>query len=166
MNGADALVESLNREGVEVIFGISGGAALPIYDALTKENARGIWNILTRHEQGAAHMAEGYARVSGKVGVCLATSGPGATNLVTGIADALLDSVPIVALTGQVPTSVIGTDAFQESDIIGIMVAECRGYIQNWWGQGHEIPERSAQRILKTADQILKAGTDQGVRSC
>ena len=120
MNGADALVESLKREGVEVIFGISGGAALPIYDALTKENARGIWNILTRHEQGAAHMAEGFAKVSGKVGVCLATSGPGATNLVTGIADAVMDSVPIVAITGQVPTRVIGTDAFQESDIIGI----------------------------------------------
>jgi acetolactate synthase-1/2/3 large subunit len=120
MNGADALVESLKREGVEVIFGISGGAALPIYDALTKENARGIWNILTRHEQGAAHMAEGYAKVSGKVGVCLATSGPGATNLVTGIADASMDSVPIVAITGQVPTHVIGSDAFQEADIMGI----------------------------------------------
>ncbi len=114
MNGADALVESLKREGVEVIFGISGGAALPIYDALTKENASSIRNILTRHEQGAAHMAEGYAKASGKIGVCLATSGPGATNLVTGIADAALDSVPIVAITAQVPTHVIGTDAFQE----------------------------------------------------
>ncbi|MCH8882253.1 MAG: biosynthetic-type acetolactate synthase large subunit [SAR324 cluster bacterium] len=120
MNGADALVESLKREGVEVIFGISGGAALPIYDALTKDNASSIRNILTRHEQGAVHMAEGYAKASGKIGVCLATSGPGATNLVTGIADAALDSVPIVAITAQVPTHVIGTDAFQESDIVGI----------------------------------------------
>ncbi|MCZ6556773.1 MAG: biosynthetic-type acetolactate synthase large subunit [SAR324 cluster bacterium] len=119
MNGAEALVKSLNEEKVDVIFGISGGAALPIYDALVKEGKE-IENILTRHEQGAAHKAEGYARASGKVGVCLATSGPGATNLVTGIADAILDSIPIVAITGQVPTHAIGTDAFQESDILGI----------------------------------------------
>ncbi|MCZ6556373.1 MAG: thiamine pyrophosphate-binding protein, partial [SAR324 cluster bacterium] len=103
MNGAEALVKSLKEEKVDVIFGISGGAALPIYDALVKVGKE-IENILTRHEQGAAHMAEGYARASGKVGVCLATSGPGATNLVTGIADAILDSIPIVAITGQVPT--------------------------------------------------------------
>ncbi|MDH4120707.1 MAG: biosynthetic-type acetolactate synthase large subunit [Deltaproteobacteria bacterium] len=120
MNGAEALLESLRREGVDVIFGISGGQALPIYDALAKEGAGGIRNILTRHEQGAAHMAEGYAKSTGKVGVCLATSGPGATNLVTGIADAILDSVPMVAITGQVPTTFIGTDAFQEADIMGI----------------------------------------------
>ncbi|MCZ6843298.1 MAG: biosynthetic-type acetolactate synthase large subunit [SAR324 cluster bacterium] len=119
MNGAEALVKSLKEEKVDVIFGISGGAALPIYDALVKVGKE-IENILTRHEQGAAHMAEGYARASGKVGVCLATSGPGATNLVTGIADAILDSIPIVAITGQVPTHAIGTDAFQESDILGI----------------------------------------------
>lgn len=118
MNGAEALVESLKLEGVKHIFGISGGQALPIYDALWKEKS--IHNILVRHEQAAAHMAEGYARSSGRVGVCLATSGPGATNLVTGIADAVLDSIPIVAITGQVPTTSIGTDAFQESDIMGI----------------------------------------------
>src|SRR5262249_41084802 len=120
MNGADALVEALKREGVQHIFGISGGAALPIYDALSKPEAQSIKNLLVRHEQAAAHMAEGYAKATGKVGVCLATSGPGATNLVTGIADAILDSVPIVAITGQVPTNLIGTDAFQESDIMGI----------------------------------------------
>ncbi len=120
MTGGEALVEALKKEGVEVIFGISGGAALPIYDALAKPAAASIFNVLVRHEQAAAHMAEGYAKASGKVGVCLATSGPGATNLVTGIADAILDSVPIVAITGQVPTHAIGSDAFQESDIMGI----------------------------------------------
>lgn len=120
MNGAEALVKALVMEGVEHIFGISGGQALPIYDALAQPEAKSITNVLVRHEQGAAHMAEGYARSSGKVGVCLATSGPGATNLVTGIADAILDSIPIVAITGQVPTSAIGSDAFQESDIMGI----------------------------------------------
>ncbi|MCH8841523.1 MAG: biosynthetic-type acetolactate synthase large subunit [SAR324 cluster bacterium] len=120
MNGAEALIESLKREGVEIIFGISGGAALPIYDALAKDDGEQIWNILTRHEQGAVHMAEGFAKATGRVGVCLATSGPGATNLVTGLADAILDSVPIVAITAQVPTHAIGTDAFQESDIMGI----------------------------------------------
>jgi acetolactate synthase-1/2/3 large subunit len=120
MKGAEALVEALKREGVCVVFGISGGAALPIYDALATERAKDIWNILTRHEQGAAHMAEGFAKVSGRVGVCLATSGPGATNLVTGITDAIMDSVPIVAITGQVPTFMIGTDAFQEADIVGV----------------------------------------------
>jgi acetolactate synthase I/II/III large subunit len=120
MNGAEALVEALKRAGVRHIFGISGGAALPIYDALAQPAAEGIFNVLVRHEQAAAHMAEGYAKATGRVGVCLATSGPGATNLVTGIADAILDSVPIVAITGQVPTAAIGTDAFQESDIMGI----------------------------------------------
>ena len=120
MNGAEAMVAALVKEGVKHIFGISGGAALPIYDALVQPEAKSINNILVRHEQAAAHMAEGYARVSGRVGVCLATSGPGATNLVTGLADAILDSIPIVAITGQVPTFAIGSDAFQESDIMGI----------------------------------------------
>jgi len=130
MNGAEALVEALKREGVEHIFGISGGAALPIYDALAQPEAKSIFNVLVRHEQAAAHMAEGYARSSGKVGVCLATSGPGATNLVTGIADAILDSIPIVAITGQVPTSAIGSDAFQESDIMGITMPIVKHSIQ------------------------------------
>ncbi|MCH7477318.1 MAG: biosynthetic-type acetolactate synthase large subunit [SAR324 cluster bacterium] len=150
MNGADALIESLKREGVKVIFGISGGAALPIYDALfkVKEDLR---NILTRHEQGAAHMAEGYAKVTGKVGVCLATSGPGATNLVTGIADAILDSVPIVAITGQVPTFAIGTDAFQESDIMGITLPIVKHSYQV--RDPKEIP-----RIVKEAFYIASHG--------
>jgi acetolactate synthase-1/2/3 large subunit len=116
--GAKALLDSLKRQGVQVIFGYPGGAVIPIYDAIYEEEE--IRHILVRHEQGAAHMAEGYAKVTGKVGVCLATSGPGATNLVTGIADAYMDSVPIVAITGQVSTNAIGTDAFQEADNTGI----------------------------------------------
>jgi acetolactate synthase-1/2/3 large subunit len=115
--GAKILVESLQREGVEIIFGYPGGVVLPIYDELYDSPLR---HILVRHEQAAAHAADGYARVSGRVGVCLATSGPGACNLVTGIATAYMDSVPIVALTGQVPTNLLGNDAFQESDITGI----------------------------------------------
>jgi acetolactate synthase-1/2/3 large subunit len=117
LTGAKALVKSLEEEGVEVIFGIPGGVVLPIYDALYDS---GIRNILTRHEQGAVHAADGYARATGRVGVCIATSGPGATNLVTGIANAYMDSVPLVAFTGQVATNMIGTDAFQEADITGI----------------------------------------------
>jgi acetolactate synthase-1/2/3 large subunit len=115
--GAQILVESLLAEGVDTIFGYPGGAVLPIYDALYDADLR---HILTRHEQGAAHAADGYARASGKPGVCLATSGPGATNLVTGIANAYMDSVPMVAITGQVPTSLLGRDSFQEADITGI----------------------------------------------
>jgi acetolactate synthase-1/2/3 large subunit len=115
--GAKILVESLQREGVEIIFGYPGGVVLPIYDELYDSSLR---HILVRHEQAAAHAADGYARASGRVGVCLATSGPGACNLVTGIATAYMDSIPLVALTGQVPTSLLGNDAFQESDITGI----------------------------------------------
>ena len=117
MKAARALLEALKREGVEVIFGFPGGKVIPLYDAIYDFD---LLHVLTRHEQGAAHMADGYARASGKVGVCLATSGPGATNLVTGIANAYLDSVPMVALTGQVATNDIGTDAFQEADVTGI----------------------------------------------
>ncbi|MDD5673312.1 MAG: biosynthetic-type acetolactate synthase large subunit [Chitinivibrionales bacterium] len=117
-NGAEILIDALIRENVDIIFGYPGGQAIPIFNVLydTKE----IKVVLTRHEQGAAHAAEGYARATGKVGVCLATSGPGATNLVTGIADAYLDSTPLVAITGQVATPYLGTDAFQEVDIVGI----------------------------------------------
>ncbi len=118
LTGAQALVESLERVGVEVIFGIPGGAILPAYDPLGQSKL--IRHILVRHEQGAGHAAEGYAVATGKVGVCIATSGPGATNLVTAIGDAYMDSVPIVAITGQVNSSSIGTDAFQEADIRGI----------------------------------------------
>ncbi len=117
MKGAQILIECLKRENVEIAFGIPGGANLPTFDALYQSSIK---VILTVHEQGAAHMADGYARATGKVGVCLATSGPGATNLVTGIATAFMDSIPIVALTGQVRTTVIGNDAFQEADTMGI----------------------------------------------
>ncbi len=118
LTGAQSLVRALGEAGAEVVFGIPGGAILPAYDPLL--DAVGLRHILVRHEQGAGHAAEGYAQATGKVGVCMATSGPGATNLVTPIADAYMDSVPIVAVTGQVPSSSIGTDAFQEADICGI----------------------------------------------
>ena len=117
MTGAQILWEVLAREGVEVVFGYPGGAIMPAYDALP---ASRIHHVLVRHEQGAAHMADGYARASGKVGVCIATSGPGATNLVTGIATAMLDSIPLVCITGQVSSTLLGSDAFQEIDITGI----------------------------------------------
>jgi acetolactate synthase-1/2/3 large subunit len=118
VTGAQSLVRSLESAGVEVVFGIPGGAILPAYDPLYDSTA--LRHVLVRHEQGAGHAAEGYAQATGKVGVCMATSGPGATNLVTPIADAYMDSVPIVAITGQVPSGAIGTDAFQEADICGI----------------------------------------------
>ncbi|RYD85584.1 MAG: acetolactate synthase 3 large subunit, partial [Sphingomonadales bacterium] len=117
-SGADILIEALTDLGVEVVFGYPGGAVLPIYDALFKQDR--IKHILVRHEQAATHAAEGYARSTGKPGVVLVTSGPGATNAVTGITDALMDSIPMVVITGQVPTALIGTDAFQEADTVGI----------------------------------------------
>src|SRR5579872_2822443 len=118
MVGAEMVIKALGDQGVDVVFGYPGGAVLPIYDALFKQNR--LRHILVRHEQGAVHAAEGYARSSGKVGVVLVTSGPGATNAVTGLTDALMDSIPIVCLTGQVPTHLIGNDAFQEADTTGI----------------------------------------------
>ena len=121
MSGADALMDSLRRHGVDTIFGYPGGAILPIYDAVFKAEQEGwLKHILVRHEQGGSHAADGFARATGKVGVCFGTSGPGATNLVTGIATAQMDSVPLVVITGQVPRPAIGTDAFQETDIFGI----------------------------------------------
>lgn len=117
LKGAQVVIEVLKEMGVDTIFGIPGGAVIPIYDALYDSDIR---HILATHEQMAAHMADGYARVTGRVGVCFATSGPGSTNLVTGIANAYMDSVPVVAITGQVPTNLIGKDAFQEVDITGI----------------------------------------------
>ena len=118
MTGAKMVVEALKDQGVEVVFGYPGGAVLPIYDEIFQQNR--IRHVLVRHEQGAVHAAEGYARSTGKPGVCLVTSGPGATNAVTGLTDALMDSIPIVVLTGQVPTFMIGNDAFQEADTVGI----------------------------------------------
>ena len=118
MTGSEVVLQALVEQGVEVVFGYPGGAVLPIYDAIFKQDK--IRHILVRHEQGAVHAAEGYARSTGKVGVVLVTSGPGATNTVTGLTDALMDSVPVVCLTGQVPTHMIGNDAFQEADTVGI----------------------------------------------
>ena len=118
MTGAEMVVEALKDQGVEILFGYPGGAVLPIYDVLFHQEK--VQHILVRHEQGAAHAAEGYARSSGKVGVLLVTSGPGATNTITGLTDALMDSIPLVCITGQVPTHLIGSDAFQECDTVGI----------------------------------------------
>ena len=114
MTGAEAIIKSLNNEDVDVVFGYPGGAVLTLYDALYQADFK---HILTKHEQGAVHAADGYARATGKVGVVIATSGPGATNLVTGIATAYMDSIPLVAITGQVAVPLIGRDSFQEADI-------------------------------------------------
>ena len=119
LRGSEIIMECLLKEGVDVMFGYPGGAILPTYDAMSKYDDR-IHHVLVRHEQGASHMADGYARATGKVGVCIATSGPGATNLVTGLATAMMDSSPIVAITGQVPIPAIGSDAFQETDVTGV----------------------------------------------
>ena len=119
INGAHAFMQALIQEGVDTIFGYPGGAIMPVFDALYDYSDK-VNHILTRHEQGATHAAQGYARVSGKVGVSLVTSGPAATNAITGIADALLDSTPLIVVTGQVGTALLGTDAFQEIDVVGI----------------------------------------------
>mgnify|MGYP000255302506 CR=1 FL=1 len=148
MSGARAIVSGLEKEGVEVIFGIPGGQSIPLYDALYDSSMN---HILTRHEQGAAHAADGYARASGKVGVCSATSGPGATNLTTGIANAYMDSSPIVAITGQVPRASIGKDAFQETDIIGITMPVTKQSFQ--LRSVAEIPE-----VIKSSFYIAKTG--------
>ena len=117
LTGAQALIKSLEMEGVEVMFGLPGGAILPVYDPLIDSSIR---HILVRHEQGAGHMAEGYAHVTGRPGVAMVTSGPAATNMVTPLCDAYMDSIPMVCITGQVPSKLIGYDAFQETDITGI----------------------------------------------
>src|SRR5215210_6661671 len=117
MDGGQALIKSLEMEGVEVIFGLPGGAILPVYDPIIDSPIR---HILVRHEQGAGHMAEGFAHATGRPGVAMVTSGPGATNIVTPLADAMMDSIPMVVITGQVGTAAIGTDAFQECDTVGI----------------------------------------------
>ncbi len=149
MAGANILLECLKKEGVKYIFGYPGGATIPIYDALYA--VEGIEHILVRHEQGASHMADAYSRSTGKVGVCMATSGPGATNLVTGLATAFLDSIPMVAITGQVRRNLIGTDAFQEADITGIArpVTKHAVLIKDV----HDIP-----RVIKEAFYIASSG--------
>ena len=148
MIGAKALIASLEKENVDIVFGLPGGANLPIYDELVDANFR---HILVRHEQAAGHMADGYARIKRKSGVCLATSGPGATNLITGIATAHADSIPIIAITGQVPLAMIGKDAFQETDIIGIS-NPCTKYAFQP-RKAVEIPE-----VIKKAFYIAESG--------
>jgi acetolactate synthase-1/2/3 large subunit len=142
MSGAEAVINSLIEEGVEVLFGYIGGAIMPIYDALY-DYSDSVNHVLTRHEQGAVHAAQGYARVSKKVGVCFATSGPGATNIITGLADAQLDSTPLVCITGQVHSSLLGSDAFQEQDIIGMSIPVTKWNYQIT--RPEEIPETLAK---------------------
>lgn len=148
MTGASMVLQALARENVDVIFGYPGGAILPTYDEIYKQ---GIRHILARHEQGAIHAAEGYARVSGKPGVCIVTSGPGATNVVTGLADAMIDSVPLVVITGQVATALVGTDAFQEADILGITMPITKHNYQV--KRVEDLP-----RIIKSAFHIATTG--------
>ncbi len=149
MNGADAILRSLEAEGVDVMFGIPGGAIMPAYDAMARGTT--VRHVLARHEQGAGHMAQGYARASGRVGVAIATSGPGATNLVTPIADAWMDSTPLVCITGQVRTTLIGTDAFQECDITGITMPIVK---HSWLVQDvKEIPA-----VMKAAFHVARTG--------
>jgi len=149
MNGADAVLRSLEAEGIEVVFGLPGGAVLPLYDAMARGTT--VRHVLARHEQGAGHMAEGYARASGRVGVAVATSGPGATNLVTPIADAWMDSTPLVCITGQVRTHLIGTDAFQECDIVGVTIPIVK---HSWLVQDvADIPQ-----VLKDAFHVARTG--------
>ena len=148
MSGAQILVQCLKEQGVDTIFGYPGGQVIHIYDALYDSDIK---HILTRHEQGAIHAADGYARATGKVGVCLVTSGPGATNLVTGIANAYMDSVPLVAITGQVPTSLLGRDTFQEVDITGITLPVTKhNYLVK------DVSELG--RIMKEAFHIARTG--------
>src|SRR5215472_17012646 len=148
MSGSEILVACLEREGVDTIFAYPGGASMEIHQALTRSKIR---TVLPRHEQGGAFAAEGYARATGRAGVCMATSGPGATNLVTGIADAFMDSVPLVAITGQVPQAMIGKGAFQETDIYGMTLAvEKHSYLIT---DINEIP-----RIVKEAFHIAQTG--------
>src|SRR3979409_2554252 len=149
MTGAEMVIQALADQGAEHIFGYPGGAVLPIYDALFQQDK--LRHILVRHEQGAVHAAEGYARSTGKVGVVLVTSGPGATNAVTGLTDALMDSIPVVCITGQVPTHLIGNDAFQECDTVGI-TRPCTKH--NWLVKNVD----DLSRVLHEAFYIAKAG--------
>ena len=150
ISGSEALIHCLLAEGVDLIYGYPGGAIMPFYDELYKFQDK-LQHVLTRHEQGATHAAQGFARVSGKVGVCVATSGPGATNLVTGIADAMIDSTPMVCITGQVPSHLLGSDAFQETDIIGISTP-----VTKWNYQITDVKE--IPEIMAKAFYIARSG--------
>jgi acetolactate synthase-1/2/3 large subunit len=150
ISGSEAIVRCLIEEGVDILYGYPGGAIMPVYDELYKYQDK-IHHVLTRHEQGATHSAQGYARISGKVGVAMATSGPGATNLITGIADAQIDSTPMVCITGQVPSHLLGSDAFQETDIVGISTPVTKWNCQVT--RAEDIPE-----VLAKAFYIAKSG--------
>ena len=162
MSGSEAMIRSLVAEGVDTIFGYPGGAIMPIYDALYDFDHH-VKHVLVRHEQGAVHAAQGYARVSGKVGVCFATSGPGATNLITGIADAMIDSTPIVCITGQVTSGLLGTDAFQESDVIGISMPVTKWNFQIT--SPDEIPEAIA-KALHCRNRPARTGLNRYYQRC
>jgi len=150
ISGSEAIVRCLLEEGVKILYGYPGGAIMPVYDELYKYQDK-IHHVLTRHEQGATHAAQGYARISGEVGVAIATSGPGATNLITGIADAQIDSTPMVCITGQVPSQLLGSDAFQETDIVGISTP-----ITKW---NHQVTEASEiPEVIAKAFYIAKSG--------
>ncbi|MBT5457645.1 MAG: acetolactate synthase 3 large subunit, partial [Rhodospirillaceae bacterium] len=149
LSGSDIIIQSLLDAGVDTIFGYPGGAVLPIYDAIFKQNR--LRHVLVRQEGGAVHMAEGYARSTGKLGAVLVTSGPGATNAVTGLADALMDSIPVLCLTGQVPTHLIGNDAFQEADTTGI-TRPCTKH-------NYLVKDvRDLERVMNEAMYIAKSG--------
>ena len=169
VSGSEAVILSLLEEGVDTIFGYPGGAIMPIYDALYDFDQK-VTHYLTRHEQGAIHAAEGYAKVTGKVGVCFATSGPGATNLVTGIADAMLDSTPLVAISAQVVSPLLGTDAFQEVDVIGmdssntvyaIDIAFHEAGLN--YGSKEETKDRVLKKLLRSYLSLLSYFPDKNV---
>ena len=151
ISGAEAVIRSLIEEDVDLIYGYPGGAIMPIYDELYKFQDK-LNHVLTRHEQGATHAAQGFSRVSGKVGVVMATSGPGATNLVTGIADAQIDSTPMVCITGQVASHLLGSDAFQETDIIGISTPVTK------WNCQVPKPAEDIPKVIAKAFYIAKSG--------
>jgi len=150
ISGSEAVIKCLLAEGVDILYGYPGGAIMPVYDELYKYQDK-LHHVLTRHEQGATHAAQGYARISGKVGVAIATSGPGATNLITGIADAQIDSTPMVCITGQVGSHLLGSDAFQETDIVGISTP-----VTKW---NHQITKASQiPEVFAKAFYIAKSG--------
>lgn len=163
MNGSDILVECLLEQGVDTVFGYPGGAVLNIYDALYKYSDR-IRHVLTAHEQGASHAADGYARATGKVGVCIATSGPGATNLVTGIATAYMDSIPVVAITGNVSVPLLGRDSFQEVDITGItMPVTKHNYIVK---RVEDLADTVREAFRIAAERAARPGADRYPEGC
>ena len=159
VSGSEALVRALIEEGVDTMFGYPGGAIMPVYDALM-DHLDVINHILVRHEQGATHAAEGYARASGKVGVCLVTGGPGATNTLTGIADAMLDSTPIIVIAGQISTDMIGTDAFQEVDFTCVTQPICK------WSYQISSPEEITWAVSRAfCSSPVKRESTQSARS-